>query len=40
MTFFEHDFTPSGFASHKNIIGPLLTAPAWKARKTGCSGVS
>ena len=23
--FFEHDFTPSGFASHKNIIGPLLT---------------
>jgi uncharacterized membrane protein (DUF373 family) len=22
--FFEHDFTPSGFASHKNIIGPLL----------------
>ena len=23
--FFEHDFTPSGFASHKNIIGPLLS---------------
>ncbi len=23
--FFEHDFTPAGFASHKNIIGPLLT---------------
>jgi uncharacterized membrane protein (DUF373 family) len=23
--FFEKDFTPSGFASHKNIIGPLLT---------------
>ena len=23
--FFEHDFMPSGFASHKNIIGPLLT---------------
>ncbi|MFZ2168413.1 MAG: phosphate-starvation-inducible PsiE family protein [Methylococcaceae bacterium] len=23
--FFEHDFTPSGFVSHKNIIGPLLT---------------
>jgi uncharacterized membrane protein (DUF373 family) len=23
--FFEHDFTPSGFASHKNIISPLLT---------------
>jgi uncharacterized membrane protein (DUF373 family) len=23
--FFEHDFTPSGFASHKHIIGPLLT---------------
>jgi uncharacterized membrane protein (DUF373 family) len=22
--FFEHDFTPSGFASHKNIISPLL----------------
>ncbi|SJM96163.1 phosphate-starvation-inducible PsiE family protein [Crenothrix polyspora] len=23
--FFEHDFTPAGFVSHKNIIGPLLT---------------
>ena len=23
--FFEHDFTPSGFVSHKNIIGPLLS---------------
>ena len=23
--FFEHDFTPSGFTSHKNIIGPLLS---------------
>ncbi len=23
--FFEHDFTPAGFASHKNVIGPLLT---------------
>lgn len=23
--FFEKDFTPSGFASHKNIVGPLLT---------------
>ncbi|MGZ8193711.1 MAG: BLUF domain-containing protein, partial [Methylobacter sp.] len=23
--FFEKDFTPSGFASHKHIIGPLLT---------------
>lgn len=23
--FFENDFTPAGFASHKNIIGPLLT---------------
>ena len=23
--FFEHDFTPSGFASHKNIIRPLLS---------------
>lgn len=23
--FFEHDFTPSGVASHKNMIGPLLT---------------
>ncbi|MCX7195172.1 MAG: phosphate-starvation-inducible PsiE family protein [Proteobacteria bacterium] len=23
--FFEQDFTPAGFASHKNIIGPLLT---------------
>jgi uncharacterized membrane protein (DUF373 family) len=23
--FFEKDFTPSGFSSHKNIIGPLLT---------------
>lgn len=22
--FFEHDFTPAGFASHKHIIGPLL----------------
>jgi len=22
--FFEKDFTPSGFASHKNIVGPLL----------------
>lgn len=22
--FFEHDFTPSGFVSHKNIIAPLL----------------
>ncbi len=23
--FFEKDFTPAGFASHKHIIGPLLT---------------
>ncbi|CAH1387447.1 phosphate-starvation-inducible PsiE family protein [Candidatus Nitrotoga sp. M5] len=23
--FFEHDFTPAGFASNKNIVGPLLT---------------
>jgi uncharacterized membrane protein (DUF373 family) len=23
--FFEKDFTPAGFASHKNIVGPLLT---------------
>ncbi len=23
--FFEHDFTPSGLVSHKNIIGPLLS---------------
>jgi len=23
--FFEHDFYSCGFASHKNIIGPLLT---------------
>jgi len=23
--FFENDFTPAGFASHKNIMGPLLT---------------
>lgn len=23
--FFAKDFTPSGFASHKNIVGPLLT---------------
>jgi uncharacterized membrane protein (DUF373 family) len=23
--FFEHDFTPAGFASHKNILGPLLS---------------
>ena len=23
--FFEHDFTPSGFVSHKNIIAPLLS---------------
>ena len=23
--FLENDFTPSGFASHKNIIGPLLS---------------
>jgi uncharacterized membrane protein (DUF373 family) len=23
--FFENDFTPSGFASHKNIIGTLLS---------------
>ena len=22
--FFEHDFTPAGFASHKQVIGPLL----------------
>lgn len=23
--FFEHDFTPSGFTSHKNVVGPLLS---------------